>query len=282
MLSIKNLSHQYGNIKAVDDLSLEIHQGESFGLLGPNGAGKSTTISICTGLLTPTSGEVRLADGATPSKPEARRKMGVAPQTLALYEDLTAIENLKFFARLYGLENQKILRRLDEIMEFVGLTDRARELVSSYSGGMKRRLNLAAALIHEPEIVFMDEPTAGVDPQSRNLLLEQIAHLRDGGMTVVYSTHYMEEAERLCDRVGIIDHGKLIALDTVQNLIAQHGGDPLITANIDGVPHREHSSDPVATMARLQEKGKLTEFNMQTPGLEAVFLNLTGRKVRDS
>lgn len=281
MLRFDHTRKTFGRIVAVDDLTLEIHPGEVFGLLGPNGAGKTTTINLAIGLLAPDAGAVLLDGADSPARPEARRKIGVAPQALALYEDLTAEENLAFFGRLYGLSGRKLAERVSWSLHFVGLTERRRDLAKTYSGGMKRRLNLAVALVHDPMLLLLDEPTVGVDPQSRNAIFDSILALNAEGRTVVYTTHYMEEAQRLCDRVGIMDRGKLLALDTVDGLIAAHGGKSVVTADGPDGEVRIETDDPLAELARLHADGKLAHLRLDGPDLEVVFLNLTGRHLRD-
>lgn len=222
MLETDKLTKKFKDTIAVDEVSLMLRQGESVGLLGPNGAGKSTAIAMISTLMKPSSGDVRLKGKSVLKKPaEMRRVLGVVPQKIALYEELSAYENLKFFGRLYGLSGNKLEQRIDYVLELVGLADRKKELVKNYSGGMQRRVNLAAAMMHEPEVLIMDEPTVGIDPQSRNHLLETIRKLnQDEGMTVLYTSHYMEEVEKLCDRVYIMDHGKVIAEGTKEELKA--------------------------------------------------------------
>jgi ABC-2 type transport system ATP-binding protein len=265
----------------VDGLSLEMRAGEVFGLLGPNGAGKSTTVALAVGLLEPDHGRVEIAGVGVPTDPAVRRKIGVAPQALAIYEELSAEENLRFFGSLNGLEGRVLAERVKWALDFVGLTPRARDRAMTYSGGMKRRLNLAVAVVHDPPLLLLDEPTVGVDPQSRNAIFENILALKREGRTVLYTTHYMEEAERLCDRVGIVDHGKLLALDTVPRLIDAHGGTTALVLERDGSETRVETSDPVAELSRLMRDGGLPRFRLEQPDLEAVFLNLTGRSLRD-
>jgi len=281
MVKLTHVRKTFGSIVAVDDLSLEIRRGEVFGLLGPNGAGKTTTISMAVGLLTPDSGIVRLDGEDSPSNPASRRKIGMAPQALALYDDLTAEENLSFFGRLYGLSGRMLKERVAWCLQFVGLTERRRGLAKTFSGGMKRRLNLAIALVHDPMLLLLDEPTVGVDPQSRNAIFDSILALNAEGRTVVYTTHYIEEAQRLCDRVGIMDHGKLLALDTVDGLIAAHGGKSVVTADGPDGELRVETDDPLAELARLHGQGKVSHLRLDGPDLEVVFLNLTGRHLRD-
>jgi ABC-2 type transport system ATP-binding protein len=210
-----------------------------------------------------------------------RARLGLALQDLAIYERLTGEENLRFFATVYGLHGHSRERRVEWALDLVALGDRRRDRVSTYSGGMKRRLNLAVALLHDPRLIVLDEPTVGVDPQSRNAIFDNIEHLRDEGRTVVYTTHYMEEAERLCDRVGIIDHGKLLALDTVDGLIEAHGGPQTLVADVDGSEQRVQTDTPLAELERLAQTGELGRFRVERPTLEDVFLALTGRSLRD-
>jgi ABC-2 type transport system ATP-binding protein len=282
MVKLRSLHKRFGDIVAVDDLSLEIGRGEVFGLLGPNGAGKTTTVNMAVGLLKPDSGSVVLDGLGPPTDPEVRAKIGVAPQALAIYEDLSADENLAFFGKIQGLHGSRLSERLDWALDFVNLSERRRDRVKTYSGGMKRRLNLAIALIHDPPLLLLDEPTVGVDTQSRNSIFEKIELMRKEGRTIVYTTHYMEEAQRLCDRVGIIDYGRLLALDTVEGLIAAHGGKNIISAERADGELRVEADDPMAELVRLQEGGKLLRFSVESPDLEGVFLNLTGRHLRDN
>src|SRR5690349_16038902 len=222
------LCKSYGSLKAVDNLSFRVAQGEAFGLLGPNGAGKTTTIGMIVGSLRPDTGRVTVDGESDPTRPAIRRRIGVAPQALALYQDLTAEENLAFFGTLYGLTGSKLAERVAWALEFAGLQDRKADRVSGYSGGMQRRLNLVCGLLHDPPVILLDEPTVGVDPQSRNAIFDSIERLKRDGRTILYTTHYMEEAERLCDRVAIIDHGAILAIDTVEALLRRHGGDPTV------------------------------------------------------
>jgi ABC-2 type transport system ATP-binding protein len=287
MLSLTNLRKSFGSVVAVDGLSLEIKKGEVFGLLGPNGAGKSTTINMAIGLLRPDTGAVRV-DGAPghgdPTHPHARKHIGVAPQALALYEDLTAEENLLFFGRLFGVPATALRARADEVLDHVGLLPRKRDRVKGFSGGMQRRLNLAVAFVHDPPLLLLDEPTAGVDPHSRNNILDLVRHLASKGKTIVYTTHYMEEAARLCDRVGIIDKGKLLALETVPRLIAQHGGKSVVTVIRNGVEERTESDEPLHVISSAMtgvHADTVQGLRIDRPDLESVFLSLTGRSLRD-
>jgi ABC-2 type transport system ATP-binding protein len=280
MIVLRSLCKVFGAVTAVDDLSLSIEPGAVFGLLGPNGAGKSTTIAMTIGLLRPDAGSVRI-DGGDPTDPAVRAKVGVAPQTLAIYDELSARENLMFFGSLYGLDRAARSRRADELIELVGLADRARDRVGRYSGGMKRRINLACALVHDPMVVLLDEPTAGVDPQSRHAIFEIVRTLQAQGRTIVYTTHYMEEAQKLCARVGIIDHGKLLALDTVDGLVRAHGGESVIRIERASGEERTQTAEPVAVIQRALAAGDALGVHVERPDLETVFLNLTGRNLRD-
>jgi ABC-2 type transport system ATP-binding protein len=287
MLTLSNLRKSFGRTVAVDDLSLKIERGSIFGFLGPNGAGKSTTINMAVGLLRPDSGSVDFEGKGSPMDPAVRAGIGVAPQAIALYDDLTALENLVLFAQLYGMSRTEAKARAGKLLELTGLADRAGDRVKGYSGGMKRRINLAAALLHDPPLVMLDEPTAGVDPQSRNAILDLVRSMRDQGRTVVYTTHYMEEAARLCDAVAIIDHGKLLALDSVDGLIARYGGKSVVTitrgtrGGADGEPERIQTSDPVAELSSRIGGPNIQGVRIDRPDLESVFLNLTGRSLRD-
>jgi ABC-2 type transport system ATP-binding protein len=253
VLTFENVNKRYGAgpgaVTALDGLTLTVAQGEVLGLLGPNGAGKSTAVNLATGVIAPDAGRVSIANRGTPREPSIRHRIGVAPQALALYDRLSAEENVRFFGELYGLKGARLQGRVTAALEFVGLAERRRARVETFSGGMKRRLNLAAALVHEPDLVLLDEPTVGVDPQSRNQIFDNIAALKREGRTIIYTTHYMEEAERLCDRVAVIDQGRLLALGTVQQLLDQHGVAPRMV--------------------------------LQRGSLEEVFLHLTGRRLRD-
>ena len=282
MLRLRGLTKRFGSIVAVDDLSLEIVRGEVFGLLGPNGAGKTTTVNMAVGLLKPDHGSVEIDGAGAPTDPRVRRTIGVAPQSLAIYDTLSGEENLSFFGTVQGLHGSLLKERTRWALDFVNLYERRRDHVKTYSGGMKRRLNLAIALIHDPPIMLLDEPTVGVDPQSRNSIFGKIEAMREQGRTIVYTTHYMEEAQRLCDRVGIIDHGKLLALDTVDRLIAEHGGQSTIVAERADGEIRIETKDPMGELVRLQEGGRLLRFSVESPDLEGVFLNLTGRHLRDN
>jgi ABC-2 type transport system ATP-binding protein len=299
----------FGDLVAVDGIGFHIAEGETYGLLGPNGAGKTTTISMVTGLLERDAGDVTL-DGKplTSSTTEVRRGIGLVPQELALYPDLTATENLTFFAKLYGMARPLARQRIAEVLEVTGLTDRAGDRVEKYSGGMKRRLNIGIGLLHTPRLLLLDEPTVGVDPQSRNAILESVERLSGEGMAVLYTTHYMEEAERLCDRVGIIDHGRLEAEGTRHELVQMVGqrdrirltaSGPLDTvsatlATVPGVRQagvRDGGIDLIVDdasallagiLATVAEGGvAVSGVDIDEPDLESVFLHVTGRALRD-
>jgi len=281
MIQLDKLVKRYGDITAVDNLTLTIEEGEIFGLLGPNGAGKTTTVNMAVGLLEPDSGRVNIGSLGSPTQAGVRKKIGVAPQALALYDDLTGRENAAFYGSLQGLDGQSLKDRVEWTLEFTGLKERGKDRVKTYSGGMKRRLNLAIALIHDPMLLFLDEPTVGVDPQSRNAIFDRIEILRSEGRTIVYTTHYMEEAERLCDRVGIIDNGRMLALDTVPALLEAHGGESIVTARRASGEIRKTTSEPLVELMRLQQEEPLLQFKVESPTMESVFLNLTGRTLRD-
>ncbi len=281
MLLLSGLRKRYGEIVAVDRLSLAVRPGEILGLLGPNGAGKTTTVHMAVGLLAPDEGQVTIEGLGSPRDPEVRRHLGVAPQELAIYEQLGAEENLRFFGEVYGMRGRILAERVAWALDFAALSDRRKDRAATFSGGMKRRLNLAAALVHDPRLLVLDEPTAGVDPQSRNAILEKVLELRRMGRTVVYTTHYMEEAARICDRVAIVDHGRVLALDTVEGLVRAHGGDPVLVARVDGVDRRIPTRDPAGELARLAAAGPVEDFRVERASLEAVFLHLTGRQLRD-
>lgn len=285
MLQLKDVRKGFGEIRAVDGLTMELRPGQVLGLLGPNGAGKTTTISMSVGLLRPDSGTVRLIDDAgnahDPSHGAARALIGLAPQSIALYDELTAAENLAFFGRLYGLGGAALRQRIEGVLVLTGLADRAGSRAKTFSGGMKRRLNLAAAVLHEPRLVFMDEPTAGVDPQSRNAIFDIVRALRDRGCTVVYSTHYMEEAQKLCDTVAIMDRGRLLAMDSVPALIARHGGQSTVTVRRGEAVKRLPTDDPISVLSAELASARVDAATIDSPDLETVFLRLTGRTLRD-
>jgi ABC-2 type transport system ATP-binding protein len=309
VLVCRDLRKRFGDRVAVDGVGFEIGAGECYGLLGPNGAGKTTTISMICGLLDRDAGEVVVAGRPlTTAAVEVRGEIGFVPQDIALYPDLSAAENLRLFGRLYGLSGDRLQERVGVALELVGLDDRSGDRVETFSGGMKRRANLAAGLLHEPRLLVLDEPTVGVDPQSRHALLETVAGLRSAGCAVLYTTHYMEEAERLCDRVGIIDGGRLVAEGTRRELVAKVGEQDrvLVTATGDlealaaalqrvaGVDEATVADGAVQLLAREGRRllrsvveaadgagADVVSVELTEPDLEAVFLHLTGRALRD-
>ena len=297
LITAQGLTKSFGDVAAVRGIDLTIDRAETFGLLGPNGAGKSTTIHMLIGALPPDSGTVVVQAGGAVTDPEVRRCLGVAPQELAIYPDLTAEENLCFFGKIYGLSGGRLAERVRWGLEFAGLTSRRRDRVKTYSGGMKRRLNLACAAVHEPTVLLCDEPTVGVDPQSRNHIFDSIEALKADGCTLLYTTHYMEEAERLCDRVAIMDHGEILAVGTVPELVREHGGVAQVRAELATVPadptqlpgtlegnslvvQTERPFDVVGRLAKLDVE--FSSLRLDQPNLERVFLGLTGRKLRDT
>jgi ABC-2 type transport system ATP-binding protein len=306
MLALRNVTKRYGSITALDDVSLAIAPGEFFGLLGPNGAGKSTLMSLAAGLRAPESGTIMLAGQPVAGGTDgSRRNLGLVPQTIALFPELTAEENLGIFGRLQGLRGADLKAALNDAFAAAQLEDRRRSPVKTFSGGMQRRLNLVAALLHKPRLLLCDEPTVGVDPQSRNAIFEHLQQLNRAGVTIIYSTHYMEEAERLCSRIGIIDHGRILALGTLDELLTQLPFEDEITfpavpatatlatrlaaigeiAAIDGTHRfRPRPGYPLSAFFTLTESLGLPPrlFVSQRPTLEALFLNLTGRKLRDA
>jgi ABC-2 type transport system ATP-binding protein len=307
ILEAVRICKRFGSTVALEDVSLTVDAGELFGLLGPNGAGKTTFISIVCGLLEADSGEIRLfGQPLQRHRHHLRRNIGLVPQELALYPNLTARENLRFFARLYGLYGRDLDQRVDEMLKAVGLGERAEERVAGYSGGMKRRLHLAAAVVHRPQLLILDEPTAGVDPQSRNHIFELIRSLNHNGMTIVYTSHYLEEVENLCSRIAILDDGRLLACDTLPRLLTLLDGQLVLVVQqtnrellerlplLPGVKnavckdnHLEITTDQVAQLlprvVRLAaEVGvQITAIDARPPSLERVFLHLTGRELRD-
>jgi ABC-2 type transport system ATP-binding protein len=306
MLSIENLTKRYGSIAALQGVSLSLERGEFFGLLGPNGAGKTTLMSLVAGIRPADSGEIRL-NGAPfdHRRVEQRRQLGFVPQALALYDELSGEENLRLFGRLYGLRGALLRDRVEEGLLAAQLQERRRDKVSTYSGGMKRRLNIVAAILHRPPLLLCDEPTVGVDPQSRNAIFEFVQRLNADGMTIVYSTHYMEEATRLCSRIGVIDHGKLLALGTLDELLLQlpFAEQIRIARNDETAPHlpafarlgelvtmedafvlTPHGHTRLSDLFGLAEKIGLANrhFQITRPSLESVFLHLTGKTLRDA
>jgi ABC-2 type transport system ATP-binding protein len=309
ILEALGLVRRFDDLVAVNGVDVEIAEGETYGLLGPNGAGKTTTISMIAGLLEPDQGTVDV-DGhrITTSSTAGKISIGLVPQDLAIYPDLTAAENLSFFGRLYGMSGQPLESRVDEVLEVIGLVDRRDDLISEYSGGMKRRLNIGIGLLHKPRLLILDEPTVGVDPQSRNAILESVENLSIEGMAVLYTTHYMEEAERLCDRVAIIDEGVIQAEGTRRDLVSLVGEKDRITIagagnlaaaaeavssveGVTGASASDHLIDVLADdassilpqiLARITNAGaSITGVQVVEPNLEAVFLHLTGKALRD-
>jgi ABC-2 type transport system ATP-binding protein len=311
ILEVQNLVKQYGGFTAVNGISFDIKEGEIFSLLGPNGAGKTTTISMLSTLYTPTSGDATIGGHSISKDPMAvKQVIGVVPQDLALYEDLTAKENLIFWGQMYGLSGKALNSRVDEVLEQIGLVDKAKNRVKTYSGGMKRRVNIGVGLLHKPRLLFMDEPTVGIDPQSRRAILDTVKDLNKQGMTVLYTTHYMEEAAELSNRVGIIDHGELIALGTQDELTKQVGHTDTLILHIgenedseslanslkglqdvleaNATDHEVSIITPQAenilasVVSKANERGiKIRSIDIREPNLEAVFLHLTGRALRD-
>lgn len=310
VLEIRNLTKKFGDFIAVDNISLNVREGEIFGFLGANGAGKSTTINMIASLLRSTKGEISLL-GKNIAKDSRFAKMntGIVPQDLAIYEDMTAYENVHFFAGLYGLRGELLKKRTEEALEFVGLGDKHASFPKNFSGGMKRRLNIACAIAHRPKLIIMDEPTVGIDPHSRNYILGSVRKLNEMGCTIIYTSHYMEEVEEICTRIAIVDHGKIIAEGTKEQLTATITESKEIWIGIK-------SSDPAlevdairqiqgVTSVRLEEqmlkiisKAEINNLNRiiqqlikdqveirsveeQAPNLETVFLTLTGRNLRD-
>lgn len=308
MISVSELSKKFGSLRAVDRISFSVKAGELFGFLGPNGAGKTTTISMISGLLKPDEGTIEIGEYDMWKSPRAAKKiLGYVPQELALYEELTATENLVFWGGLYGLAKADIRKRAGLILERVGLSDRARESVTRFSGGMKRRLNLAIGLIHDPKVLLLDEPTVGIDPQARNNILEIIREIAKQGTTLIFTTHHLEEAEKLCDRIAIMDHGKILETGSVKELARVAGDHDVISlrgkftaealkSSLAGEPVAFLTlADRMATLsftqenyglpalaARLSGPGiGLEDISIQKPTLESVFLKLTGRELRD-
>lgn len=328
LLQVEGLARQFkinskGVIDAVKGISFYIGTGEVYSLLGPNGAGKSTTIAMISGLIEPTRGEAFIDGHSIQREPlQAKRLLGVVPQEIALYPKLSARQNLEFFGRMYGLSGSMLARRVDEVLDIIDLAERQHDKIETFSGGMKRRVNIGVGLIHQPRLIYMDEPTVGVDPQSRRRILDTVLHLRDElGMSVLYTTHYMEEAQELSDRVGIIDHGEIIAEGTVGELIRQvgeedrlvlHVGDQVLPAGlterlraeVEGItevhveqhmPEDALSPDTILTILAKRGRKALPDLlqvaasagldvisvEVREPDLEAVFLHLTGRALRD-
>ncbi len=305
IIQVDGLVKHYGHVRAVDDVSFAVERGEIFGLLGPNGAGKTTIISILSCLVPPSAGSARVAGyDVVADSLEVRNRIGVVPQEIALYQTLSARENLIFWGRMYGLSGATLAARADELIETVGLRERARTRIDTFSGGMKRRINIAVGLLHDPEVLFLDEPTVGIDPQTRRNLLDLAKELNENGLTILYTTHYLEEAEFLCDRVGIVDRGRMIALGTQRELVAEIGATDTITVEADGLePGLTRSLEEMdgiletsmdedvmrlnaesgsrllpAIVERLTSAGvAIRSVDVSAPNLESVFLHLTGR-----
>lgn len=310
MLVVHDIKKSFGKKEVVKGVSFSIEKGESFGLLGPNGAGKSTTISMICGLMPYDNGDVQVGGISVKASPmEVKRKIGVVPQDIALYPTMSAKDNLIFWGKMYGLSGKETKRRADEVLDYVGLKERAKDKVETFSGGMKRRVNIGAALMHKPELLIMDEPTVGIDPQSRNHILETVKNLNENGMTVIYTSHYMEEVEYLCKRIAIVDHGKLIALGTKTDLCNRLANGTVIkikASKLSGdfvsalkalekvervvTNPEEGSADIFVTEEKaigdivactVQHHVQVLALEVKEPNLEALFLQLTGRSLRD-
>jgi ABC-2 type transport system ATP-binding protein len=309
MFRVENLGKRFGDVRAVDGISFEVRKGELYGLLGPNGAGKTTTMSMLSGLLRPDEGRI-VFDGVDLADDPIRVKarLGVVPQETALYENLTARENLRFWGGLYGLAGATLDRAVDRVLEQVGLAGRAKDAVKGYSGGMKRRLNLGLGLVHSPQAVLMDEPTVGIDPQARLNILEVIRNVVASGATVLYTTHYLEEAETLCDRIGIMDHGRILAEGTLEELKRRVGKKEILTVRggFDAEAAKVRFQGTAGVLSIAVEPGKIVlsvdgsgrasvdllagilssglpveGVSIQPPSLSSLFLDLTGRELRD-
>jgi ABC-2 type transport system ATP-binding protein len=307
MISVSNLTKNYNTIQALKGISFEIEQGEFFGLLGPNGAGKTTTISIMSTILEPDDGSVCIGGFDLKKNPnKCKSIIGVVPQEIALYGELSAYDNLKFWGSLYNVPKKELKSRIDEMLELFGLDERKNDLVKTYSGGMKRRINIASALLHKPRILFMDEPTVGIDPQSRNLIFEVIEKLHKEGITIVYTTHYMEEAERFCDKIGIIDNGQIIAQGTLEQLKSLCEIKETIVVSFENLTDNlfekisvewnelkrvdnsihffssEVEKDLSVIILKCNKTGLvISNINIQKVNLETIFLSLTGKQLRD-
>lgn len=306
MLQLDGITKQFRDLKAVNALDLHVDRGEFYGLLGPNGAGKTTTIHMISGIMPPDSGQILLkGEPLYPSTGKSKLLMGIVPQEIALYEELTALKNLVFWGGLYGMNRRDASKKAEELLEWVGLSDRKNDQVMQYSGGMKRRVNIAAALMHDPELILMDEPTVGIDPQSRNKIYEMLHELHQGGKTIIYTTHYMNEAESMCDRIGIIDQGRLIGSGTLDELRKDHGNESAFrvifsdqSVSIDLPEHFNYNLDKQNNELRVVTQHThrdlsivlqhlkdnnidITDIHIEQSNLETIFLNLTGRTLRE-
>jgi ABC-2 type transport system ATP-binding protein len=309
-ISVQDLKKSFGENRAVQGVSFEVEQGEIFSLLGPNGAGKTTTISMLSCLLRPDAGDARVMGHSIRTEDMGVKSvLGVVPQEIALYEDLTARENLMFWGKMYGLRGSALKSRVTDVLEVIGLSDRANDRVGKYSGGMKRRVNIGVALLHKPKVIYMDEPTVGIDPQSRRNILDSVVTLKEQGMTVLYTTHYMEEAQELSDHIAIMDHGKLIACGTNEELVKLVGEQTRIDLivnveaarmadawrSIPGVERVTLEEGQIAVLvndsnlvlprlfeAAAHQAARITSVEIREPNLETVFLHLTGRALRDA
>ncbi|MGL4761808.1 MAG: ABC transporter ATP-binding protein [Sarcina sp.] len=307
-VEIKDLNKKFGDFTAVNNLSLKIKKGQIYGLLGPNGAGKSTTIGIICGLLKVTGGKVSVLDvDVTKRMKGQNKKIGYVPQDISVYLELTAYENLKFFGQIYGLRGKQLEERIDFALEFTGLSDVRKKMANEFSGGMKRRLNIACAILHKPEIVIMDEPTVGIDPQSRNSILEAVKKLNESGVTVIYTTHYMEEVEAICSEIAIIDHGEVIvsgSKEELKSIVSEHNILEVSInneeANLDGlseirgVSKFDFKENKITIFCDKEVNNlnsiieflgskdiKISNIGFKDINLETVFLSLTGRSLRD-
>lgn len=309
LLKVENIKKYFKEVKAVDDISFKVQEGEILGLLGPNGAGKSTTISMISTLTKPDSGEIYYKNDSIIKKPKSiQKKLGYVPQEIALYPTLSGAENLEFWGRAYGLRGKELKERMKEISRIIGIDERLKDKVDKYSGGMKRRLNIGVALLHRPELVIMDEPTVGIDPQSRKYILDTVLQLNKEGMTVIYTSHYMEEVEYLCNKICVMDHGKVIAEGTQEQLVDMVSDKKQMHIKVDNISEEVvNCLDNLAIVSKVKQKedtliltinkdkdafkqiiecftdtqSNIISVDIKEPNLEAVFLHLTGRALRD-
>jgi ABC-2 type transport system ATP-binding protein len=281
MVSLHNITKRFRSKVVVDSLTLNIKRGELFGLLGPNGAGKTTTINMIIGDLLPDGGTITINGSGSPRNMEVKRIIGIVPQSLAVYENMTAYDNLNFFGKLYGLVGDELESRINCAFETVNLSERRKDRVKTFSGGMKRRLNIALALLHSPTLLILDEPTVGVDPQSRNAIFETLKKLRADGCTILLTSHYLEEAQQLCDSVAIMDEGKLVAMGSVDEIIANHGGQCVLTVETSKGKSKIETAEPVQEIIRINAEEQILTLKMESPSLEKAFLNITGKHLRD-